>query len=61
MAFDELNCCELPIKIGCFCIESIMGIRCEQKPDDVKTYIEGALNHALAAKHTLILGPYVEE
>ena len=61
VAFDKLNCCEPPIKIGWFCPESIAGVRCDQKPDDVKTYIEGALKHSLAAKHTFILAPYVEE
>ena len=45
VAFDELNCYEPPIKIGWFYTESIAGIRCDQKPDDVKIYINGALKH----------------
>ena len=61
VAFDELNCCERPIKIVWFCFESIAGIRYERKPDDVKAYIKGALKHSLVAKHTFILAPYVEE
>ena len=61
VAFDELNCCEPPIKIEWFYPESIVSVRCDQKLDDVKTYIEGALKHSLAAKHTFILAPYVEQ
>ena len=52
VAFDEMNCCEPPIKIGWFCLESIAGIRSKHKQDDAKTYIKGALKHSLAAKNT---------
>lgn len=61
MAYDELNCCKLPIKIRWLCPKSIADIKCDQKPDDVKKYIEGAFKYSLVAKHTFNMAPYVEE
>ncbi|XP_057524186.1 uncharacterized protein LOC130803956 [Amaranthus tricolor] len=60
-AYEELNSCEPPIKIGWFCPESISGSKCRNDPDEVRSYIETALTNSLASKHTFILAPYVED
>ena len=60
-AFEELKCCELPIKIGWFCPETTAGVRCIEKPDDVKEYIKGALKKPIGGGHTFIMAPYIEK
>ncbi|XP_057546920.1 uncharacterized protein LOC130825618 isoform X2 [Amaranthus tricolor] len=60
-ADEELNSCEPPIKIGWFCPESISGTKSVNDQENVKAYIETALNNSLASKHTFILAPYVED
>ncbi|XP_057550350.1 uncharacterized protein LOC130828399 [Amaranthus tricolor] len=60
-AYEELNSCEPPIKIGWFCPESISDTKCVNDPDDIRAYIETSLTNFLASKHTFILASYVED
>lgn len=45
--FEELNCCEPPIKIGWFCSESTSCVRCVENLEDVKECIESALKKSI--------------
>ncbi|XP_057543927.1 uncharacterized protein LOC130823327 [Amaranthus tricolor] len=60
-AYEELNSCEPPIKIGWFYPESISGTKYVNDPDDVRAYIEIALTNSFSSKHTFILAPYMED
>ncbi|XP_057539136.1 uncharacterized protein LOC130817445 isoform X2 [Amaranthus tricolor] len=57
--YEELNSLEPLIKIGWFFPESILDS--VNDPDDVKAYIETAVNNSLASEGKFILAPYVEE